>query len=92
VSARVPTRKQFRRLGAIAMPGSIVPSPTRNEWLPLRNHGWTRDIACTLAEHGRAFGGAYVQNWYLPPQQITPNGLRALADAMERYEGEDDRG
>lgn len=80
--SRVPTRKQYERLGLIARPGIGISAPHRSGWGSLRGRGWTRDIDGTVP-----VGGSY-----LPPQQITPAGLRALADAMERYEGEGGRG
>lgn len=75
MSARVPTRGQYDRLRMAA--ADVVTAPLCGRWASLREQGWTRDVR----------GAHPVGIAYLPPQQITPNGLRALADAMERYEG-----
>lgn len=79
MSARVPTHGQYDRLRMVA--AGVVTAPLCGRWASLREQGWTRDVR-----------GAYpVGIAYLSPQQITPKGLRALADAMERYEGEGGR-
>ena len=77
MSARVPSRKQYESLRVLArLATALVPS--RKEFVPLIRKGWTEaDLRLPAAREG-AMG----------PQRITPAGLRALADAMERYEGE----
>jgi hypothetical protein len=76
--SRIPTRKQSEALRIVArMATALVPS--KQEFGPLRRHGWTEDSP-HFAD--RSTSG------FMQPQQITPAGLRALADAMERYEGE----
>lgn len=66
---RTPTEKQYARLRAIAG-GAAGLSWTKRMAGPFLNHGWvTAD-----------WDGSYYQ-W----ARITPDGLRALALAVERY-------
>jgi hypothetical protein len=81
---RLPTVKQMERLALLGDPHMVVLSPRRKEWQALRSHGWIAD-AFPGPDRGRAFGGAYVGNYFLAPQRITPDGLRALADAIEKH-------
>jgi hypothetical protein len=75
---RVPTRKQYDALRIVARMATAL-LPSKQEFGPLRRHGWTGDNPKLADRSTRGF---------MPPQRITPAGLRALADAMERYEGE----
>jgi hypothetical protein len=63
--------------------GTAVVNPRRHDWRPLLNHGWVE------AAFGRAWvnhGLAYEPgSQYLPALRITPDGLRALADAVEKH-------
>lgn len=71
---RTPTVKQGARLLVLGS-GNIVLTPRRVDWAPLLRHGWV--------EHADGFGRA-PSGGFLPPLRITPNGLRALAAAVER--------
>lgn len=66
---RVPTEKQFEKLRVLGSGGAGL-SWTRRATRPLLNHGWV-----TAEETDSYF------QWV----QITPEGLRALAAAVERY-------
>lgn len=77
--SRIPTRKQYELLRVCVRFATVLVPPKR-EFGPLASHGWTEDAPeCDIREVGRGV---------IQPQRITPAGLRALADAMERYEGE----
>ncbi len=72
---RVPTKKQYQRLNVLGCPSSELVSgvrgPFRRQWLALLAHGWVVAAHPEIAtENGL---------------RITPAGLRALADALERY-------
>jgi hypothetical protein len=67
--SRVPTAKQYRHLRILAA-GAAGLSWTKRDTRPLLRHGWV-----TAEERGTYF------QWV----RITPDGLRALADAVERY-------
>jgi hypothetical protein len=55
--------------------GRTVLAPRRGEWMPLLRREWVeRDPRFSETPSGG----------YLPPLRITPGGLRALADALER--------
>lgn len=71
---RKPTPKQGARLLTLGS-GNIVLTPRRADWAPLLRHGWVR--------HAEGFGRTPTGG-YLPPLRITPDGLRALAQATER--------
>lgn len=72
-SKRVPTEKQFRKLMAIGIHYTVL-VPGRRDWGPLLKHGWVEALE---ADDGGT---------YLPPLRISADGLRALADCVERYE------
>lgn len=71
---RIPTEKQYRLLSVLGGVGTWVVAPRRGEWGPLLRRGWVQPIR--EDDQDKRF---------LPPLQITPEGLRALADAAERY-------
>lgn len=71
---RVPTERQYRLLAAIGAT-AIALAPGRGEWGPLLRREWVE----TLGEDDK-------DKRYLPPLRITPEGLRAMALAMERYD------
>lgn len=66
-----PTEKQAAKLRILGS-GAIVLAPGRADWKPLLRRGWVEAIS---EDDGKRF---------LPPLRITPAGLRALADALER--------
>lgn len=68
---KAPTVKQAELLRILGG-GAMALTPGRREWSPLLRHGW-------VAAEGDDDGSPY-----LPPLRITPAGLRALADAVER--------
>lgn len=70
---RKPTPAQADRLRVVAS-GSIVLFPKRTLWGPLLRRGWVERLDSAETPTG---------GW-LPPLRITPGGLRALADALER--------
>jgi hypothetical protein len=63
--------------------GTAVINPRRHDWRPLLNHGWVE----------AAFSGAWENHslyyepggQYLPPLRVTADGLRALADAIDKH-------
>jgi hypothetical protein len=69
---KVPTEKQFEQLGILGS-GAMALAPGRRDWKPLLRRGWVQPEA---EDDG---------NGYLPPLRITADGLRALADAVDRY-------
>lgn len=69
---RVPTENQHHLLRILAS-GAIALAPHRREWNPLLRRGWVEPIS---EDDGSRF---------LPPLRITSAGLRALADAVDRY-------
>jgi hypothetical protein len=72
--SRKPTPKQSRLLLVLGS-GRTVLAPRRGEWMPLLRREWVeRDPWFSETPSGG----------YLPPLRITPDGLRALADALER--------
>jgi hypothetical protein len=74
---RKATPKQSRLLLALGS-GATVLAPRRGEWMPLLRREWVeRDPRFSETPSGG----------YLPPLRITPDGLRALADALERDGG-----
>jgi len=77
VNARKATEKQARLLRVLAG-GSIVLVPMRRGWMPIVRRGW---VETTNGEHIPPDGQPHGS--YLPPLRITPDGLRALADATE---------
>lgn len=79
---RVPTPKQMACLAALPL-GTAVINPRRCDWRPLLNHGWVEPLSeREAANHGYAYDGT---NSNLTPLRITPDGLRALADAIEKH-------
>jgi hypothetical protein len=78
---RVPTVKQAARLSCLS-PGTMVVNPRRNDWRPLLNHGWVEPSQRGADNHGFNFDGT---NPYLPPLRITADGLRALADSIDKH-------
>ena len=70
---RVPTVQQGGRLMALSS-GNIALAPGRGDWGPLLRRGWVE----TIDEDDK-------DKRYLPPVRITPDGLRALAAAMEKH-------
>ncbi len=77
--SRIPTRRQFDTMRPLVRFCTALVC-TRREYGPLASKGWTAaEPRWADVDHGGAL---------LPPQRLTPAGLRALADAMERYEGE----
>jgi len=56
--------------------GAIVLAPGKRDWGPLLRRGWV-----TEAWPDRQHDGSR----YLPPLRITPDGLRAVAAAMEVF-------
>lgn len=80
---RVPTARQMNHLAAVPA-GTAVMNPRRHDWRPLLNHGWVEpvwtDVECS--NHGYNFDST---NSYLPPLRITADGLRALADAIDKH-------
>lgn len=79
---RVPTAKQAALLAGLPV-GVAVLTPRRNDWRPLLNHGWVEPVSA--AEHtnnGNSYDGT---NMYLAPLRITADGLRALADSLEKH-------
>lgn len=80
---RVPTPKQMGLLAEISV-GTGVMNPRRHDFRPLLNHGWVEPIWDGNApdNHGWNFDGT---NPYLPPLRITADGLRALADALDKH-------
>jgi hypothetical protein len=70
--ASTPTPQQARKLQLLGG-STIVLAPGRREWGPLLRRGW---VEPTYEDQG---------NRFLPPLRITPDGLRALAAAMERW-------
>jgi hypothetical protein len=79
---RVPTPKQMALLAALPV-GHAVVNPRRNQWRPLLNHGWVEPLSePALVNHGYAYGAG---NSYLTPLRITADGLRALAEAVDRH-------
>lgn len=79
---RTPTRKQMALLAALPV-GTAVLTPRRNDWRPLLNHGWVEPLSEQEAiDNGYAYDGT---NAYLAPLRITAEGLRALADALDKH-------
>lgn len=79
---RIPTPKQAALLAAIPV-GTAVLTPRRHDWRPLMNHGWVEPVSAREhANNGNAYDGT---NHYLAPLRITPDGLRALADSIEKH-------
>ncbi len=76
-ATRKATEKQARLLRVLAG-GSIVLVPMRRGWMPIVRRGW---VETTKGEHIAPDGKPHGR--YLPPLRITPDGLRALADATE---------
>lgn len=68
---RVPTDKQFRKLAVLGY-GLVALAPSRGDWGAILKHGW---VKCVSEDDGSR---------YLPPLEITPDGLRAVADYLER--------
>ncbi|MEQ9319007.1 MAG: hypothetical protein RIF41_07590 [Polyangiaceae bacterium] len=66
---RTPTEKQYRTLINLAS-GSAGLSWTRRDTRPLLNHGWVT---------------AELRDRYYQWVRITPDGLRAVALAVEKY-------
>lgn len=73
VSVKVPSEKQYGRL-LILGAGAAVIAPGRRHWETLVRNGW---VTSSLEDDGTGH--------YLPPLRITPAGLTALAEAVERY-------
>jgi hypothetical protein len=72
MARRAPTPKQAEKLRILGS-GAIVLAPGRGEWGPLLRRGWVEPVTADDADRR-----------FLPPLRITPEGLRALADALER--------
>ncbi len=78
---RVPTAKQAALLAGLPV-GVAVMNPRRHDWRPLLNHGWVEPLSeSEQVNHGYSYDGT---NFYLAPMRITADGLRALADAIDR--------
>jgi hypothetical protein len=78
---RVPTPKQAALLAGLPV-GVAVMTPGRHDWRPLLNHGWVEPLSERgQVNHGYAYDGT---NGYLTPLRITADGLRALADAIDK--------
>lgn len=67
---RVPTKKQYDLILCLGSGAALVLGEKRRIE-PLLKHGWVTS---------KEFDGRYY-----PWVRITPSGLRALADAVERY-------
>lgn len=79
---RTPTPNQAALLAAVPI-GTAVMTPCRHEWRPLLNHGWVEALReDDWADHSLAYDGS---TQYLPPLRITADGLRALADAIDKH-------
>lgn len=71
---RKPTPNQAEHLRALASGGTVL-VPKRGQWMPLLRREWVeRDPKFNETPTGG----------FLPPLRITPMGLRALADVLER--------
>jgi hypothetical protein len=70
---RVPTKKQYERLKVIGGPDWLLLSPRCREWASHLKHGWVETFAPKRVSRSNT------------ALRITPAGLRALADALERY-------
>ena len=80
--SRVPTKNQMARLALLPV-GPCVLHPRRNDWRPLLNHGWVEAVWPKEWEMvGSAYDGLHQ---YLPSLRISSDGLRALADAVEKH-------
>src|SRR5882672_2569724 len=79
---RVPTPKQAALLGEIPV-GTAVINPRRHQWRPLLNHGWVEAVWPKEWENSGLSGSG--SDSYLPSLRITPDGLRALADAIDKH-------
>jgi hypothetical protein len=66
------TENQFRRLLILGRGGILVSGGTKRDWKPLYDRGL---VEGELVGNGR----------YLNGIRITPDGLRALAEGLERY-------
>lgn len=62
--------------------GMAVLNPRRGDWRPMLNHGWVEPAFARPDDHGWHYDGT---NSYLPPMRITAEGLRALADAIDKH-------
>lgn len=71
--SRVPTEKQAGRLQILAS-GCTALAPGRGAWGPLLRRGWVAPVSPDDKDKR-----------FLPPLEITPDGLRALADHLERH-------
>lgn len=71
-SRAVPTPNQVGKLRILGS-GAMVIAPGRRDWSPLLRRGWVQAEKEDDGTRG-----------FLPPLRITPEGLRALADALER--------
>jgi hypothetical protein len=80
---RIPTPKQMAKLAALPL-GTAVMNPRRHDFRPLLNHGWVEPVWDREGSFDCAYN-PYGSGSYLPPLRITPHGLRALADAIEKY-------
>ena len=79
--ARVPTERQFRKLAALGG-NSIAVAPSFKEWEAAVNRGWVEAAWGYKLEPKRDSAG---RRTYWPPLRISAAGLRALADAVDRY-------
>lgn len=74
MAERIPTERQGKALQVLADPRRLLVSGITGEkrlWRALMKHGWVEaERPRTCPENGL---------------RITPHGLRALADALERY-------
>jgi hypothetical protein len=79
---RTPTPKQSALLAGLPV-GVAVLTPRRHDWRPLLNHGWVEPLSeREQVNNGYAYDGT---NAYLAPLRITADGLRALADAIDKH-------
>lgn len=69
---KAPTTQQADKLRILAS-GAVAIAPGRRDWTPLLRRGWVERI-----------GDDDTTKRYLPPLRITADGLRALADALDR--------
>lgn len=78
---RSPTEKQLARLAILSRVGTGVVAPTRKEWRPLLQRGLVTPTRPWVNSQSLRQGERF-----LPPLEITPDGLEALA-AFHREHG-----
>lgn len=75
---KTPTPKQFQKLKTLC--GHIVLTPNYRDWQPLVNHGW---VEAAWGDEMEVRQSGRIRFW--PPLRMSPDGYRALADAIEEY-------